>query len=406
MRRVEFRITSRAPRSCRETPRQSVPPEGQRRGAQSSVVEPGRLGPRDGGGQRLRALGGAEDAVDAVLHDVEHAAAGQGGDRSAARQGLHGRDAEVLLARLQVQRARAVERAQLLGGKTVADLDERRRQRGEAGALGASSHEDESPAEQARGRDRVVEALVGHEGAHGQKEVGTRLGRVGGAEEVDVDRRMQDPRRASVVAVDPRGDRGGVGQVAGGARRGRDVPFPQSRDGGGLQRTQAGPPGRKVEVELLVRVPHRRVAVAEVRHTGRRDRALGDAMRRRDDEVEPGEVERLDGRGKERQEVAVVTPREREAIQPRRPDRVALDRGRDRAGDVEEREDRGLGHERQDRLEDLFAAAHAVQPVVDDGGPAEDGRRKTGDGRRRRDCRHVYRLPSTVSRLPFPSASA
>ena len=196
MRRVEFRITSRAPRSCRETPRQSVPPEGQRRGAQSSVVEPGHLRPRDGGGQRLRALGGAEDAVDAVLHDVERAAAGQGDDRSAARQRLHGRDAEVLLARLQVQRARAVERAQALRAESrsrISTSDGASAAR--RASLGPAPDEDEPPAEQARGRDRVVEALVGHEGAHGQQEVAARLGRVGGAEEVDVDRRMQDPRR-------------------------------------------------------------------------------------------------------------------------------------------------------------------------------------------------------------------
>ena len=74
-------------------------------------------------------------------------------------------------------------------------------------------------------------------------------------------------------------------------------------------------------------------------------------------------------RGEERQEVAVV----RAARSGRRFSHDARIGWRSIAGEtepghVEEREDRRLGHERQDRLEDLLAAAHAVQPVVDDGG--------------------------------------
>src|SRR5439155_1399920 len=91
--------------------------------------------------------------------------------------------------------------------------------------------------------------------------------------------------------------------------------------------------------------------------------------KRRDDEVEPGQVERFDRVQKEGKVLPVVPPRKGKPVQPRRVDRVGLDGSRDRARDVEEGENGGLGQVRKDLLENLLAAPHAVQPVVDDGGP-------------------------------------
>ena len=175
------------------------------------------------------------------------------------------------------------------------------------------------------------------------------------------------------MPADPLGDGRGVRQVARRPSRGRAIPIPQPVDDYFLEAKEARRLARKVVVELVPRVAHRRVAVAEVRHARGRARSLRDAVRRGDHEVETGKVEGLDGARKEREELTVAAAREGQAVQEGRADRVALDPGGDRSRHVKEREDGGVRDEREDLLEDLLAAAHAVQPVVNDGG-SHDGR--------------------------------
>ncbi len=88
-------------------------------------------------------------------------------------------------------------------------------------------------------------------------------------------------------------------------------------------------------------------------------------MAGRDDEIEAGEIQALDGAGKKRQVPAVVPAQEGGALQEAGADRVALELRGDRAREVEEGVDRRLREEAGDRLEHLLAAAHAGQPVVD-----------------------------------------
>jgi hypothetical protein len=103
-----------------------------------------------------------------------------------------------------------------------------------------------------------------------------------------------------------------------------------------------------------------------VRHAGGDDR-LGDTVAEAEDPVEAVEPEPLDGRGKERQVVAIVPGHARQVLDERGVDRPTLDDRRDAAGQVDQREQLRIGKALADHLERLLAAAHSGQPVVNEG---------------------------------------
>src|SRR5439155_26843373 len=149
------------------------------------------------------------------------------------------------------------------------------------------------------------------------------------------------------------------------------VPVP-SRQGGqyGSQqraRGRADARGTEVRIELIPRVAHRRMAIAEVQRSWTHDRPFGHAMAAAEDEIERLEIELLDERGKERQAFAVVVTHAGQALQRRRVNRQTLDRGGHRSADVQQREQLGARIALAEHLEHLLAAAHARQPVVNDG---------------------------------------
>src|SRR5262249_15926013 len=87
------------------------------------------------------------------------------------------------------------------------------------------------------------------------------------------------------------------------------------------------------------------------------------------DEVVAGEIEPADRERKQRQIVAVPLGGPRQALDERGNDAPALDRGRDAARDVQEREERRVREELAEHLEAALAAAHPRQPIVNQGDP-------------------------------------
>jgi len=209
-----------------------------------------------------------------------------------------------------------------------------------------------------------VDALVRYERAHDQIVV---VGRLGDLEALYVDGRIEHVRLTVVGAADSIGD----------VPRDRDEPM----DAGGPsvpapeRHRQRGPehsPGQPlVAPEVVARevpdIPHRRKAIAQMKRARGYTHAFGDAVAHRQDEVVAREIEPADRGRKRRQVVAVPRGRPRQALDERRDDAAALDRGCDGAGNVQEREERRVGKELAEDFEAALAASHSGQPVVDQG---------------------------------------
>ena len=132
----------------------------------------------------------------------QHSAPAKGGDRGPAGEGLHGRDPEVLLARLDAGGASPVELPESLRRQAGLHVHVGAvRQRFEPDPLGPRADEHEASSEPARRGDRGLETLVGHEGADGEQEVPRGASGAGGVKNVHVDRRVAHRRFAAVVAA-------------------------------------------------------------------------------------------------------------------------------------------------------------------------------------------------------------
>ena len=140
----------------------------------------------------------------------------------------------------------------------------------------------------------------------------------------------------------------------------------------------------EVRVELVPRVAHGGVAVADVPRAPRDNDGLRRAVARADDEIVTVEVELLDRRREQGQVLAVVPRGCRQPLDERPALPELLDRRRHGAADVEQRVQRRVRIELGDRVEHFFAAAHARQPIVDEGNSRlrRSLRRVEGGGRR------------------------
>ena len=217
---------------------------------------------------------------------------------------------------------------------------------------------------------RQLDSLVRNEGRHDQK-VRAR-GDVGRLEEDRVNRWIHDRRLAIIVSADPRRNVRRVGDEPIDARRSRRIPSRQPRHHRPIHppvREAAHASRTEVGVELIPRIPHRRVAVADVPRPARRDDGLRGTVAGADDQLVRIQVELLDRQRKQREVLAVVGRRQRQPLNERRRDAVALDRRRHRAADVAQREDVGVGMQLAQRFEHALAAAHARQPVVNERRP-------------------------------------
>ncbi len=309
---------------------------------------------------------GVQDARLAVQHRLGRPPEPERDDRRPAGLRLQRHDAEILLTRHQHGLRGAVQVAQHLVVGSVEESDRLTGPLREAGALGPEPRDREGQPAGVRGVDGVVEALVRGERRHDEEAAPGRPGRRRRVE-LRVHGRKHDGSLASPQPGDAASHVLRIREKGVHARHGRAVP--RAKRGPREARRRPGRRGAVAEVvvELVVQIPHGRVAVAEVEGARRLLRVLGDAVGGRDHEVEPREVPGLGRDEEEGEQLPVVRARRDELLEERRPDFRGLDLGGLRAGKVEERED-GRARKHPDQLQQhLLAAARARQPVVDEG---------------------------------------
>ena len=335
-------------------------------GADRLRVEGQRAHPLDAVDDRLDALLVEEQAGDALDHGLGGPPAAEGQDRAPARHGLDGHDPEILLAGEDQGEALGIELAQPREGL--------RPEHGDGGArdppdlvehLAAAEH-DEAAAHGVEGPHGEVRPLVGHELARHQPGAVPAALRID-VEVVDRHGRRDHLRLAPVVAGDALGD---------GARIRHEMVDPLGRErvpgtdvvGGGQHQRALQQAGRAaVLVEHVPDVAHGRVAVADVDGAGRRDHALGRPGFAADDQVVAAQVELLQRHRHQRQVVLVELRREGQPADEALDHPPAADQRAHRLGLVDVDEEVGLRIHPEQGFHDLLPAAHADEPVMDDG---------------------------------------
>src|SRR5262249_62325765 len=135
-----------------------------------------------------------------------------------------------------------------------------------------------------------------------------------------VDGRIHDCGLAIIVSGDPARNMMRDSNIAVRATGRAAVPPRQLRHGWTHHHATEPPDslGSEVRVELIPGVAHRRQTVAEMDGASRPNDRFGAAVAHADDDVEPVEVELLDGRREERQIVPVVLRYPRQSLDERR----------------------------------------------------------------------------------------
>ena len=128
--------------------------------------------------------------------------------------------------------------------------------------------------------------------------------------------------------------------------------------------------GGQCAVAVVPRVAERVVAVRDVGRVLVADDRVGPGARARDDQVEAGQVERLDRGGIQRQERAEGARAWAEALEERGVDLPVGEPPLRAVLVVDGREQVGLRIEVADRREDPLRAAYVEQEVVDERDPA------------------------------------
>ena len=175
-------------------------------------------------------------------------------------------------------------------------------------------------------------------------------------EEVCIDRRVQDCCLTIIVPRDSTGNVLRVGQIRVDAMRRIAIPAREpghhvTRQG---TRESAEALGPEVGVELIPRIPHRRMAVAEVHRAAGLDHGFGSAVTRRHDQVGAIEIELLD-HGREQRQVLPISPdRLGQPLDQRRVNRTRLDQGGNGFRVVDQRVERRIREQPAHRLEHLL----------------------------------------------------
>jgi hypothetical protein len=125
--------------------------------------------------------------------------------------------------------------------------------------------------------------------------------------------------------------------------------------------------GAKVIVVQVPHVTHGSEAVRQVQAAGRHTHGLGHAMAQRQDEVVTAHVETAHGGREQRQVIGIRGTGGGQRLDERRHDPAPLDRGRHGTGHVEQREERCRREQLTENFQAPLAAAHAGEPVVNEG---------------------------------------
>ncbi len=321
---------------------------------------------RDGLRKGLGRLLAHEHSGVAVDHAFQGSSLRIGNHRAAAGLRLDGHHAEILDAGHHHRVAALVQPPDVVIADPSQEFDVWAGHRAQPCFLWPASDHLERDAGQLARADRHVEPLVGHHRRHDQEVFGTPGGV--GLVKVCIDRGIHDARLTIIVSADSAGNISGVGHEAVHTVGGGGVPARQARqDGAKEARPDLAYLGRsEIGIELIPRVPHRRVAVAHVPGTPRDHDRLGGAVTRADDEIESVEVELLDRGREERQILAVVASGRRQPLDERPDDPSLLECGGNRALDLEQGMNRRVRVEFRDGLQHALPAAHARQPVMDE----------------------------------------
>src|SRR5882672_5306910 len=321
-----------------------------------------------------------------------------------AGESLQGRDAKVLLVRLNQRAAGAVGLPELLLRNPLLEANGRSRDRSKPLEIGPRSDDAEPGSHPVRRADREVHALVGNERGDGEeRSVGARLG-IAGSEELGVHRRVDDERGTPVVLPDPVADVEGVPDEEVHPVRAQAIPLPES------MRDRASHPAldgarasrREILRGQIPEIADRGVAVAHVKGVGPGEDSLRRAMADRHDEVVSAQVEGLDGLRIGGDVPAVAAPPQGQLRDPGLVDAVRFDGLGESPLPVHEGVDLRGGKHLAQHLEAFFAAPHAGEPVVDQ----RDAKRIEGLGRKCRGRRaHEAGAGDSASRRSAASRS-
>ncbi len=318
--------------------------------------------------EALEAEHRAGDALERLRREEHAGAVGEDGldepaarvadDRAACGHRLHGGDAEVLLGGDDQRAAAGEERGQLAVGDAAEEVDVvARRAALEARPCRPVPGDEQRNAEVVAGLDREVDALVVRQARRAEVEV-VRLAEL---EATRVHGRVHDGRRASVCGEDPPPRRLGVRDVAIGAPRGPPVPAPQRRE----QRARDGALAGQVRLGA-VEPPRRVVAVHDVQRVEVGADAVRPAARARHDDVVAAQIERGE-RPRVRGKAELRMPGEpRDILQEARAHVHRAEGVRHGVRVVDRREDRRVGPEIVEDLDDALRAAVLHEVVVGD----------------------------------------
>ncbi len=246
----------------------------------------------------------------------EGAAARECDDRASTRQRFHRRDAEVFFAGQEGGAGAAVEFAQGLGRHVAQKGDIGTREGTEALGVRTGSDDRQWDSQQGGCVNGRFKTFVRHQRGHHQK-IRTRPC-CSRREKVRVHGRVQDGCLPIIVPRDPARNVRGVGEKAIHARCGATIPTGQ----GGHDRSRSGMPEPtqprhpEIRLELVPRVAHGGMAVADVHGPPGGHHGLRRTVARRNHHIHIVEVELFDGDGKQRQVVAIETCGQGQVLDP------------------------------------------------------------------------------------------
>ena len=283
---------------------------------------------------------------------------------TSGRRGLQRHDTVVLHRGKEHGAAAREELGDFVVRAPAEELHGGSRERAQAALLGPGAHDEQPALQTAGGRHRKIHTLVGHEGGHDQVELARALHRL---ETLRRHRRVDDVGASAVDATDAVGDVMGDGHEVVHAVR-APVEAPQrSRHRRHEGAREAPGAGAEVIVVQVPHVTHGSEAVRQVQAAGRHPHGLGHAMAQRQDQVVTAHVETAHGGGEQGQVIGIRRAGGWQRLDERGHDPAPLDRRRHGTGYVEQREERRGREELTEDFQAPLAAAHAGEPVVNDG---------------------------------------
>src|SRR5262249_29878498 len=317
--------------------------------------------------QRLAGLGVEMEACSAVKHCLEGPALPVGDDRTAASLRFYRNHPEVLSSWKNQAAAVAVKLAEFLVADLTQKLHWRSRSGLELSGQRAYTHYQKAPPAAGKGVHGQIDSLVGLQPGNDQVVISPILTGVRG-EEIRIHRRKNDPRLGLVIPADAVSHIFGVSHEEIYARGALPVEAAQPGRHGAQCRSLPQLAASKLEIISadVPQIAHRRVDVAGVNGPRWHSHALGNRVAARQDQVVTRQVERANGRWKQREVVSIGLRGPWEVVQERRLSNTAFDFWRHAAPLPQECEYIGGGDQVEQLQQDLLGAPHHRKPIVNE----------------------------------------